>query len=200
MTSDCLLIYVFLFLPVFVWCDHKIVLFWSAEQFYDHIMQKLVKTGKNTEFNKQSDVKFWLNWRNYGSVSYSFSCTKINLIFLIRIGMCPKNSIWFIKIVNDVQHCTSMFVHCTYIGIYFHHNVVLYKKHCNQVSFFFFGRPEWPWRLRSPSGRFEASRRRLSILRWDISIKSDWLTDSWLLSQADTRLICTLIIDLKGTL
>ena len=28
---------------------------------FDHIMQKLVKTGKNTEINKQSDVKFWLN-------------------------------------------------------------------------------------------------------------------------------------------
>ena len=34
--------------PVFASCDHKIVLFWSAEQSYDHIMQKLVKTGKNT--------------------------------------------------------------------------------------------------------------------------------------------------------
>ena len=41
-------------------CDHKIVLFWSAEQFYAHIMQKLVKTGKNTEVNKQSDVSFGL--------------------------------------------------------------------------------------------------------------------------------------------
>ena len=29
----------------------------DAEQFYDHIMQKLVKTGKYTEINKQSDVK-----------------------------------------------------------------------------------------------------------------------------------------------
>ena len=32
--------------PVFAWCDHKIVLFWSAEQFYDHIMQKLGNSGK----------------------------------------------------------------------------------------------------------------------------------------------------------
>ena len=43
--------------PVFAWCDHKIVLFWSAEQFYDF------------------DVKFWLNWRKYGAVSYWLSCT-----------------------------------------------------------------------------------------------------------------------------
>ena len=62
LTSDCLLISVFL--PVFAWCDHKIVFFWSAEQFYEHIMQELEKTGKYTDINKQSDVKFWLNWIN----------------------------------------------------------------------------------------------------------------------------------------
>ena len=69
---NCLLISAFL--PVFAWCDHKIVFDWSAEQFYDHIMQKLVRTGKNTEINKQSHVKFWLNWRKYETVSYLFSC------------------------------------------------------------------------------------------------------------------------------
>ena len=30
-------------------------------QFYEHIMQKQVKTGKKEEINKQSDVKFWLD-------------------------------------------------------------------------------------------------------------------------------------------
>ena len=30
------------FLPVFAWSAHKIVLLWFAEQFYEHIMQKLV--------------------------------------------------------------------------------------------------------------------------------------------------------------
>ena len=39
-------------------------------------MQKLVKTGKNTEINKQSDVNFWLDLRKYENVSYSFSCTQ----------------------------------------------------------------------------------------------------------------------------
>ena len=29
-------------------CDHEIVLFWSAEQFYDHIMQEQVKMQKST--------------------------------------------------------------------------------------------------------------------------------------------------------
>ena len=38
-------------------------------------MQKLVKTGKNTKINKQSDVKFWLNCIKYGAVPYSLSCT-----------------------------------------------------------------------------------------------------------------------------
>jgi hypothetical protein len=60
----------FCVLPVFAWCAHKIVLFWSAEQFYEHIMQKQVKPGKYTEINKQSDVKFWLNWMKYKAVSY----------------------------------------------------------------------------------------------------------------------------------
>ena len=36
----------------------------KTNQFYYHIMQKLVKTGKYTEINKQSYVKFWLDWRN----------------------------------------------------------------------------------------------------------------------------------------
>ena len=61
----CWFLCFYLFLPVFAWSDHEIVLFWYAEQFYDHIMQKLVKTGKNTEINKQSDVKFCLNPRIY---------------------------------------------------------------------------------------------------------------------------------------
>ena len=34
----CWFLFIYLFLPVFAWCDHKIVLFWSAEQFYDHII------------------------------------------------------------------------------------------------------------------------------------------------------------------
>ena len=42
----CWFRWISLFLPVLAWCDHKIVLFWSAEQFYDHIVQELVKTGK----------------------------------------------------------------------------------------------------------------------------------------------------------
>ena len=53
----CWFLCIYLFLPVFAWYDHKIVLFGSAEQYHDHIMQKLVKTGKNI---KQAYVKLWL--------------------------------------------------------------------------------------------------------------------------------------------
>ena len=70
---------IYLFLPVFAWCAHKIVLFRPAEQFYEHIMQKQVKTGKYTEIDKQSHVKFWLNWIKHGAVSYSLSCTGYGL-------------------------------------------------------------------------------------------------------------------------
>ena len=38
----CWFSWIFLFLPVLAWCVHKIFFFWSAEQYYDHIMQELV--------------------------------------------------------------------------------------------------------------------------------------------------------------
>ena len=47
---------------------------WSVEQFYELVMQKPVKTGKYTEINKQPQVKFWLNWIKYGTLSYLSSC------------------------------------------------------------------------------------------------------------------------------
>ena len=39
-------------------------------------MQKLAKTGKYTEINKQSQAKFWLDQRKYRTVSYALSCTE----------------------------------------------------------------------------------------------------------------------------
>ena len=85
LTSHCLLISVFL--PVFAWCAHRMVLLIKTKQFYEHIMQKLVKTGKYTEMNKQSDVKFWLDGRKYGTVSYSFSCNWISrYLKVIQLG------------------------------------------------------------------------------------------------------------------
>ena len=36
------------------------------------------KTGKNTEMNKQSDVKFWLNWKNSLSCINEFSRYKLH--------------------------------------------------------------------------------------------------------------------------
>ena len=47
LTSDCLLfLFIYLFLPVFAFCAHKIVLQIKTKQFDYHIMQELVKTGK----------------------------------------------------------------------------------------------------------------------------------------------------------
>ena len=43
-------------------------------------MQKLVKTGKYTEINKQSDVKFWLHRIKFGAVSHFLSCTLWNIL------------------------------------------------------------------------------------------------------------------------
>ena len=37
-----------LFLPVLACCDHEFVLFWSAEQFYDHIIQEPVNSAKSS--------------------------------------------------------------------------------------------------------------------------------------------------------
>ena len=36
-----------------------------------------VNSRQNTEINKQSHVKFWLNWMKYEHVSYSLGCSKI---------------------------------------------------------------------------------------------------------------------------
>ena len=53
LTSDCLLIS--FYSPVFT--DFQKI---NTKPFYEHIMQRLVKTGKYTEIDKQSHVKFWL--------------------------------------------------------------------------------------------------------------------------------------------
>ena len=45
-------------LTVFACPDLKIVPQIKTKQSYDQVMEKLVKTRKNTEINKQSNVKF----------------------------------------------------------------------------------------------------------------------------------------------
>ena len=50
-------------------------LFWTSEQ--NNFRFSSGKFGENTEINKQSHVKFWLNWIEYGAVSYSLSCNKL---------------------------------------------------------------------------------------------------------------------------
>ena len=54
------------------------------------------KTGEFREIqlnNKQSDVKFWLNWRKYGAVSYWLSCTSL-LQAIKKFPQCCPPSIF----------------------------------------------------------------------------------------------------------
>ena len=53
---------------------------------------RYIRTGKNTEVNKQSHVIFWRNWRKYGSVSYPFSC-KITPNFCSLLRKPKKSSV-----------------------------------------------------------------------------------------------------------
>ena len=61
----------------------------------------LVKTGKYTKINKHSDVKFWLNWMNYGAVSYSLSCTKVENSWGLTILICIY--CWQSRAVTDAM-------------------------------------------------------------------------------------------------
>ena len=87
MTSDCSLISVYLpVLPVFAWCAQKVVLIWSAEEFNEHMMQKLVKTVKNTEIKKKkSNVKFCLELSHIYKAVLKFNYHAELLLFLIFI-------------------------------------------------------------------------------------------------------------------
>ena len=52
--------------------------------FYQFLHDVLIKLFcLDLQNNKQSHVKFWLNWRKYRTVSYSFSCT-YTIIFIKR--------------------------------------------------------------------------------------------------------------------
>ena len=42
-----------------------------------------VNSGENTEINKQSHVKFWMNLIKYGTVSYSLSCIICDSVFML---------------------------------------------------------------------------------------------------------------------
>ena len=72
LTCGCLLIFVFP--PEFTWAEPKIV--WTSEQ--NNFSFSSGKFGGKTEINKESYVKLWLNWINYGADSYSLGCTLKN--------------------------------------------------------------------------------------------------------------------------
>ena len=72
LTSDCLLI--LLNLPVFT--SSCMLWSWNCSAYRNKtiLWSHHATTGKN---NKQSDVKFWLHWIKFGSVSYLSTCTYI---------------------------------------------------------------------------------------------------------------------------
>ena len=73
MTSDSLFTFVFFpFLSEFTCFVPKIVL--NIKTIFCKKQVHSGKIGENTKVNKQLVAMFWLNWRNYGSVSYPLSC------------------------------------------------------------------------------------------------------------------------------
>ena len=83
------------------------------KHFYEHIMQELVKMGKYTEINKQSNVKFWLNWIKLGAVSYLLSCTYCIFIPRIWKSMYQPYFIYLQCIcIVDWSRETYIFLHC----------------------------------------------------------------------------------------
>ena len=71
----CWFLCFYMFLPVFAWYDHNIVLQIRSKQNNFMITSCRIK--------KQSDLKFWLNWRKYETVSYSFSCRYFNSTYSV---------------------------------------------------------------------------------------------------------------------
>ena len=73
-SAKTLLVIVCLFM-----CFSQIYLSWTKNCF-EHQNRTIlglaqVNSGEKTDINKQSLVKFWMNWIEYGAVSYSFHCT-----------------------------------------------------------------------------------------------------------------------------
>ena len=62
-------------------------------------MQKLKNSGKFSKIN-QSDVKFWLDWRNYGAVSYWLSCTLNVLKFKTPFNLWESEQSYF-ELIGD---------------------------------------------------------------------------------------------------
>ena len=72
----CLLFCFCPFLPEFICFEPKIVLNIKNKTIFGikQLNSEIEEQEENTKVNKQLVVMFWLHWRKYGSVSYSFSC------------------------------------------------------------------------------------------------------------------------------
>ena len=98
----CWFLCFYLNLTEFAWSEPKIILFWCAEQFYVPIRQIQSNFGKNTEINKQSQVKFWFNRKKNMELSHIYLAVFDNVfhICLMRgndVLPCPQKAIVEIK-------------------------------------------------------------------------------------------------------
>ena len=64
-------------------------LFWTSKQ--NNFWPKTGKFGENPKVNKQSLVMFWLDWKKYGSVSYSLICT---YLYVLNFFLFVFTTIW----------------------------------------------------------------------------------------------------------
>ena len=93
----------------------------KTKQFYDHIVQKLVKTGKCAEINKISNVKFWLEenmelFHIHLAVCLSiFNIIKAGHALGIWICVCIlfyKRELWASKSTGNKSRCSFFQVVC----------------------------------------------------------------------------------------
>ena len=90
------------------------------------------KFGENTEINKQSHVKFLLNWIKYGAVSYSLSftlcCEQIRIVTNWKFHEIWKKIVWCVIISQFFwlfffNYQTCFFQWCQITGSFFTKNL-----------------------------------------------------------------------------
>ena len=74
----------------FLWTDSTYITYltWNLVNTIFFQNQNSVNQGVGVHFLKVGDVKFWLDWRKYGTVSYSFSCMYITLVCELEKVSC----------------------------------------------------------------------------------------------------------------
>ena len=130
---------------VLAWCDHKFFLQIKTKQFYDHIMQKLVKTGKTQKSINNPMSSFYVIEENMElSHTYSSSCTAAfsqNLYDWKEwtpLWVCQKNPIFKIAKWQELLNVLFMLLPCpispkiglhTWLWLYLSINIPSFNIH-----------------------------------------------------------------------